>query len=519
MTNIVTYTTLAGPHEESNEEVPGSQTGTEILEGALAAKTAAETAAAAAAAQAALAAAAASSVDAGPVLAARDVALAAQAAAETARTGAEVARDAAEAFTANVDQAMEDLTDSVAAAGTAATAAEAEADRARTYVTALPGQEIEPDVFGSRHWLEQQRQLLARAPSLQGRMITGGSAGDNPHPTEVEDFFTSILVNRTTGKTTLVQPQAGQWLGPPEPPHTHSWAWQEWVCLGEGEIEFEPPAGGSAVFQASPIITPQFRQVRSTLSSPPAASITFVVTIPAGIDRVLLLRAASTYQAGGPFTVTAGITGTGVTGFTTHETTGNGLHGNVSPILTSLHSAEITGGSVTDITVDVDFPASCVCGEVLLEAYQDCDGVELADIILRAGTGTTEAYTVTPTVPQSTVSVMAIHHGGDKAPVALTGVVTPTQNSTGSRDKKDFANVWGQDYAVPASSQTYTATAPLGGAAAISGIVLKPISRTTGGTGTFIVDADWAPPYIIGEGDSAELRALSDGLTWWLRRI
>jgi hypothetical protein len=350
-------------------------------------------------------------------------------------------------------------------------------------------------------------------------MITGGIVGDNDHATEIEDFFTSILVNRIATNRTVIQPQAGQWLGPPEPPHTHSWAWQEWVCLGEGEIEVEPPAGGSAVFQPSMIITPQFRQVRSTVASPPAASITFIVTIPAGIDRVLVLRAASTYQAGGPFVVTAGITGTGVTGFTTHETIGNGLHGNVSPILTSLHSAEITGGDVVDITVDVDFPAQLSAGQVLLEAYQDCDGVELADIILRAGTGVTEDYAVTPTVPQSTVSVMAIHSGGDKAPVTLSGVLIPTQNSTGSRPQKDFANVWGQDYAVPASLQTYTATAPLGGPAAISGIVLKPISRTTGGAGTFIVDADWTPPYVIGEGDSLELRALSDGLTWWLRRI
>jgi hypothetical protein len=517
MTNVVTYTTLAGPHEESNEEVPGSQTGAEILEAALIAKAGAEAAATAAAAQAALAAAAASSVDAGPVLAARDVALAAQTGAETARTAAEVARDAAEASAANVSQALEGVGESVTAAQTARDTAALEADRARLYVTALPGQEIEAGVYGSRHWLEEQRILMSRAPSLQGRIITGGSAGDNPHPTLVTDFFTSILVNRTTGKTTLVQPQAGQWLGPPEPPHTHSWAWQEWVCLGEGEIEFEPPAGGSAVFQPTPIITPQFRQVRQSGTAPPAASVTFTIEVPAGIDRVVIMRANSVYQGAGPHTIPTAIGGT--TGFTTHEQVGDGLHGGVSPIVSSLHSAEIAGSGVVTITPDVDFPAGVQIGTVLVEVYQDCDAVELADIILRAGTGTSEAYSVTPTVAQSTVSVMAIHHGGDKAPVELTGVTGKTQNSTGARTDKDMSNVWGQDYDVPATLQTYTGSSAIGGAAAISGIVLKPISRTTGGAGTFIVDADWTPPYTIGEGDSAELRALSDGLTWWLRRI
>lgn len=564
----LTYETLAGVHESTNEEIPGTG-GASYAAQALAAKSAAEAAAATAAAAAIAAdlarqaAEAAAGVDPQPLLDAVADAEAAQAAAETAKTAAEAAQAAAATAQAEAEQAAGEAgtseTSALAAqsaaeaARTAAeaaqtateaardnaastlldvqasaeaalnaltlteaakTAAEGEADFARSLMSALPGQEVEPGLLGPQHYLNEQQLLIARAPSLQGRTVTGGSAGTNNLDTVITDFFTSVVINRASGVNTLVRPQSGQWLGPPDPPNTLSWAWIEYVCIGDGYLEIQGPSAGSVTVPATKIAE-QFAQVRGEGTSPPAASITFDLAVPAGSDRVVVAKVASTYQAGSGFTPTVGITG--VSGLTTHETGGNGLHSNASPILASLHSATISGTAPATVSVDIDFPAGLLAGQVHIEVWQDCGGVEDADLVVRASTATSEDYTASPANADSVVSVMAVHHGGDANPVSLTPNDSLTRNTTGSRDKKDFANAMAVDSGVGAAPGTWTGSSAKGGPAVIMGIVLQPITRTTGGTGTFIVDSGWSPIRIT-KGQRAVLRALSDGLTWMATR-
>jgi len=445
----------------------------------------------------------------------------AQASALAAQNAAAIAASGAVEASGFADEASNSASGSADAAAEAA----AQADLAERWANEPPGSEVTPGKYGAPHFLALQESLLATAPNLQFRTFGdhAGEAGTDGATQEFNnlatDFGRGIAVNRLANRPSRLKLVAGLYNGPPAEGADLSMVPVVVSNIGAADCTIEGPTAGSIVLEPAILIT-GINTATDTTGSLPASTKVVTVDIPAGEGRRFFAIQGLVYHTPPATEVISLACSAAGSTVVQRDQAGTGNQAGSSPIKATIWSGTIPdGGALPATAFTFEVPGWWCSHFHYIVVVQNAGGVEDYDLVLRAGSATSETFaSLSPSVPESMAIVVAMHHSGSANPVSISPGTTLVQNRTGSRSAKDFAYCVAFQSDRPAAVQTYTGSSPFASPAVIGGLAFTPVTGTVaGGAGALL----WRGtlPAVLQPGNMAVFWAMSDGLRYMLDMV